>query len=69
MKRPVLNLRRVSAVARKEFLHVFRDARSLYLALATPLLLLLLFGYALSLDVNQIPTAVYDWTNPRRAAN
>ena len=55
-----MNLRRVKAVARKEFLHILRDPRSLYMALATPLLLLLLFGYALSLDVNQVPTVIYD---------
>jgi ABC-2 type transport system permease protein len=55
-----MNLRRVKAVARKEFHHIARDSRSLYLALATPLLLLLLFGYALSLDVDQVPTVVYD---------
>jgi ABC-2 type transport system permease protein len=55
-----MNSRRVKAVARKEFLHIVRDPRSLYLALATPLLLLLLFGYALSLDVDQVPTVIYD---------
>ncbi len=55
-----MNLRRIKAVARKEFLHIARDTRSLYMALATPLLLLLLFGYALSLDVNQVPTVIYD---------
>lgn len=55
-----MNFRRVKAVARKEFLHIVRDPRSLYMALATPLLLLLLFGYALSLDVDQVPTVIYD---------
>lgn len=55
-----MNWRRTKAVARKEFLHIVRDPRSLYLALATPLLLLLLLGYALSLDINQVPMVVYD---------
>jgi ABC-2 type transport system permease protein len=55
-----MNFRRMKAVARKEFLHIARDPRSLYMALATPLLLLLLFGYALSLDVDQVPTVIYD---------
>jgi ABC-2 type transport system permease protein len=55
-----MNLRRTRAVARKEFWHVLRDTRSLILALAIPMLMLLLFGYALSLDVDQIPTAVVD---------
>lgn len=55
-----MNLRRVRAVFRKEMLHIVRDARSLYMALAIPMLLLLLFGYALTLDVDQIPTVIDD---------
>lgn len=53
-------LRRTRAVFLKECRHILRDVRSLILALAVPLLLLLLFGYALSLDVDRIPTLVYD---------
>lgn len=52
--------RTVQAIARKEAIHLLRDFRSLYLAFAIPLLLILLFGYALSLDVEHIPTAVVD---------
>jgi ABC-2 type transport system permease protein len=55
-----MNLRKIRAVARKEFYHLIRDFRSLYLAFIIPLLLILLFGYALSLDVEHIPTAVVD---------
>ncbi len=55
-----MNLRRTWAVARKEFLHILRDPRSLVMALALPILMILLFGYALTLDVDRIPTAVYD---------
>jgi ABC-2 type transport system permease protein len=55
-----MNGRRVRAIAHKEFLHILRDVRSLILALALPLMMLTLFGYALSLDVDQIPTIVYD---------
>lgn len=55
-----MNPRKIWAVARKEFYHLMRDARSLYLAFAIPLLLILLFGYALSLDVENIPTVVVD---------
>jgi ABC-2 type transport system permease protein len=47
-----MNLRRTRAVAKKEFVHILRDARSLILALAMPMLMILLFGYALSLDVD-----------------
>ncbi len=56
-----MNRRRIQAVARKEFCHLVRDFRSLYLAFAIPLLLILLFGYALSLDVDRIATVVIDY--------
>lgn len=52
--------KKVEAVARKEIYHLLRDIRSLYLAFALPLLLILLFGYALSLDVNHVKTIVVD---------
>jgi ABC-2 type transport system permease protein len=55
-----MNLRRLNAVARKESLHLFRDWRSLTLALAIPLILILLYGYALTLDLRQVPTVVWD---------
>jgi ABC-2 type transport system permease protein len=55
-----MNFRRTRAMARKEVLHIIRDPRSLIAALAQPMFMLLLFGYALSLDVDRIPTVVYD---------
>jgi ABC-2 type transport system permease protein len=54
------SLARTAAVARKEALHILRDPRSLIMALALPLLMLLLFGYALTLDVDRIPTLIQD---------
>ncbi|MFA5159238.1 MAG: ABC transporter permease [Candidatus Omnitrophota bacterium] len=51
---------RIWAVARKEFIHVFRDPRSLAMAIAIPMLLLVLFGYALKLDVDNVPMVVWD---------
>ncbi|MGD8943859.1 MAG: ABC transporter permease [Desulfobacterales bacterium] len=55
-----MNLKNVQAIARKEYYHLIRDFRSLYLAFFIPLLLILLFGYALSLDVDDIQTVVVD---------
>jgi ABC-2 type transport system permease protein len=55
-----MNPRRTLAIARKELLHIVRDTRSLMAALSQPLLVLLLFGYALSLDVDRVLTIVYD---------
>jgi len=55
-----MSYRRLRAIARKEVLHVVRDPRSLASAIAIPLLMLVIFGYALSLDVDRIPTIVYN---------
>ena len=51
---------RVWAVARKEFIHVISDPRSLGMGIAIPMLLLLLFGYALTLEVDNVPLVVWD---------
>ncbi|MEO8099035.1 MAG: ABC transporter permease [Acidobacteriota bacterium] len=55
-----MNFRRTRAIARKELLHIVRDTRSLMAALTQPLLVLLLFGFALSLDVDRVPTVIFD---------
>jgi ABC-2 type transport system permease protein len=59
----LLNPINIRAVARKEFYHLIRDFRSLYLAFMIPLLLIFLFGYALSLDVDNVKTIVLDHDN------
>jgi len=53
-------IRRTKAVAYKELIHIVRDLRTLYLALGLPVVMLLLFGYAVSLDVDHIRLAVVD---------
>ncbi|MBJ6726885.1 ABC transporter permease [Geomesophilobacter sediminis] len=55
-----MKLRRVSAIAKKEFLHVIRDWRSLGIGIAIPIVMLFLFGYALTLDVDRVPLIVWD---------
>jgi ABC-2 type transport system permease protein len=55
-----MNVRRTRAMFQKEFRHILRDSRSLIMALILPMFQMLLFGYALNLDVDRIPTLVYD---------
>jgi ABC-2 type transport system permease protein len=51
---------RLLAIARKETIQLKRDPRSLLLAFLLPVLLLILFGYAITWDVNHIALAVQD---------
>jgi len=54
-------MRRIWAIARKEFIHVIRDPRLLMVIMAMPLLQLFLYSYALSFDVKNLPTATVDF--------
>lgn len=51
---------RMLAIARKETIHVIRDWRSLLMALGAPVFLIVLFGNALTLDVQNVPMVVWD---------
>jgi len=51
---------RVLAVARKEFIHISRDWRMIVAVLVLPLAQLLLFAYAISFDVRNVPTVTLD---------
>jgi ABC-2 type transport system permease protein len=51
---------RIITIAGKEWLQILRDTRSLILALAAPLILLILFGYALTMDVTHVGLCVID---------
>jgi hypothetical protein len=55
-----MNIHRVMAIIRKEFIHIIRDPRSLGMAIAMPILLIFLFGSSLSLDVDNVPLVVWD---------
>lgn len=55
-----MNWRRLWAVARKEAIQIGRDPRSLIIVVVMPLILVLLFGYGVSLDLKHLPVCVYD---------
>src|SRR4029077_17356557 len=58
--RSPMSYRRLRAIFIKELHHITRDPRSLAMALGVPVMMLMLYGYALSLDVDRIPTLIYD---------
>jgi ABC-2 type transport system permease protein len=51
---------RISSVARKEFRHLRRDRPSQAMVLGIPLMMTLLFGYAINQDVRHLRTGVVD---------
>ncbi|GMV43843.1 MAG: hypothetical protein AMXMBFR64_55590 [Myxococcales bacterium] len=53
-------LLRVRAMATKEVMHILRDPQILAFALGMPVVLILLFGYAVSFDVEHTPLVVVD---------
>jgi ABC-2 type transport system permease protein len=55
-----MSLTRLLAVASKEILQILRDSRSLIIVLIMPVILVLLFGYGVSLDLKHLPIYVYD---------
>jgi len=55
-----MSYRRLRAIFVKELHHITRDGRSLAMALFIPVMMLLLFAYALNLDVDRIPALIYD---------
>jgi ABC-2 type transport system permease protein len=52
------SLRRIRALVRKETKQMMRDPSSIAIGIVMPVLLILLFGYGLSLDVTKVPVAV-----------
>jgi ABC-2 type transport system permease protein len=55
-----MKLYRLLAMARKELIQILRDTRSLGIVVVMPIVLILLFGYGVSLDLKHIPVYVYD---------
>lgn len=55
-----MSIRRTLAILRKEFRHIFRDPRLLFLVTVSPAFLLLLLSHIFILDVRQIRIAVWD---------
>ncbi len=52
--------RRLAAIIIKEFVQLARDRRTLAMALLMPVIQLLLFGYAITTEVEHLPTVVFD---------
>lgn len=60
---------RIYALVKKEFRQIRRDVRTLYLIFIFPVFLLIIFGYALNLDVNNINIAILNNDNSEETRN
>ena len=60
-----MNRMRLKAIIKKEFIQIRRDRASLGIAVIMPLLMLFLFGYAVTTNVDHISTAVLDQDRSR----
>jgi len=56
---------RIPAIAHKEYLHVVRDWRTLLIAFVLPMMMILLFGYAITFDIRDLKLAVADQDRTR----
>lgn len=54
------NLNRIKAIAEKEVFHILRDSRTLTIIFIMPLLQLIIFGYAMNMEIRQVPLVVDD---------
>ncbi len=59
--------RRLAAIIIKEFIQLVRDRRTLAMALLMPVIQLLLFGYAITTDVEHLPTVVVDYSRSQES--
>jgi len=62
-KSPHAHVKRIIAISKKEFLHIIHDSRSLIIIFILPVLQLIMFGYALNMEIQNIDLAVIDNSN------
>jgi ABC-2 type transport system permease protein len=60
-------LRRLRQMLVKEFLQVFRDKRTRFVLIAPPIIQMMVFGYAATLEVRHVPTAILDLDHSRQS--
>jgi ABC-2 type transport system permease protein len=56
------SLRTIRAILRREFIDVLRDPRSLALTLLWPISMLVMYGYGIRYDVDNVPITILDYS-------
>src|SRR5215470_11071540 len=57
-----MNLRTIRAIMRREMIDVLRDRRSLFLTFLYPITMLLMYGYGIRFDVDNVQLTVLDYS-------
>ena len=60
-------MKRFIGFVKKEFYHIFRDRRSLFILFGMPIAQILLFGYAVTNEINNVDIAIYDKANDEQS--
>src|SRR5512139_4128045 len=61
-RRGPLSVRTVRAIMRREFIDVRRDRRSLILTFLYPICMLIMYGYGIRYDVDNVPLTILDYS-------
>ncbi len=62
-----MNLERLLAMTKKEFVQMRRDPATLRLMLVVPVMQLMIFGFAIRTDVRHLPTVVFDQSRSQQS--
>ncbi len=54
-------MKRILAIAHKEFRHILRDPRSLFVAIMMPLTMVIIYGYAIDMDLRSLTVGLLDF--------
>ncbi len=54
------SMKQFVSFVRKEFYHIFRDMRTMMILLGIPVILIIIFGYAITTEIRSVPVAVLD---------
>jgi ABC-2 type transport system permease protein len=54
---------RLREMLKKEFIQVFRDKRTRFLLFGPPIIQMVIFGYAATLDIQNVPVVIVDYEN------
>jgi ABC-2 type transport system permease protein len=54
---------RLREMLKKEFIQVFRDKRTRFLLFGPPIIQMVIFGYAATLDIQNVPAVIVDYEN------